>query len=101
MVIDGGFSQAYHSTTGIAGYTLVYHSRGFELVQHEPFLSPEDAIQRGTDIKSTTQLVELSSHRMLVNDTDKGAELRKQIEDLRQLLYAYRHGIITEHTRYK
>ncbi|MBO5628145.1 MAG: fructose-1,6-bisphosphatase, partial [Aeriscardovia sp.] len=49
MVIDGGFSQAYHSTTGIAGYTLVYHSRGFELVQHEPFLSPEDAIQRGTD----------------------------------------------------
>ena len=101
MVIDGGFSQAYHSTTGIAGYTLVYHSRGFELVQHEPFLSPEDAIQRGTDIMSTTQLVELSSHRMLVNDTDKGAELRKQIEDLRQLLYAYRHGIITEHTRYK
>lgn len=101
MVIDGGFSQAYHSTTGIAGYTLVYHSRGFELVQHEPFLSPEDAIQRGTDIKSTTQLVELSSHRMLVNDTDKGAELRKQIEDLRQLLYAYRHGIITERTRYK
>lgn len=101
MVIDGGFSQAYHSTTGIAGYTLVYHSRGFELVQHEPFLSPEDAIRRGTDIKSTTQLVELSSHRMLVNDTDKGAELRKQIEDLRQLLYAYRHGIITERTRYK
>ena len=33
MVIDGGFSQAYHSTTGIAGYTLVYHSRGFQLVQ--------------------------------------------------------------------
>ena len=101
MVIDGGFSQAYHSTTGIAGYTLVYHSRGFELVQHEPFLSAEDAIQRGTDIKSTTQLVELSSHRMLVSDTDKGAELRSQIEDLRQLLYAYRHGIITERTRYK
>ena len=29
MVIDGGFSEAYHSETGIAGYTLVYHSRGF------------------------------------------------------------------------
>ena len=25
MVIDGGFSKAYHSETGIAGYTLVYH----------------------------------------------------------------------------
>ena len=34
MVIDGGFSQPYHKETGIAGYTLVYHSRGFVLVQH-------------------------------------------------------------------
>lgn len=96
MVIDGGFSEAYHSETGIAGYTLVYHSRGFQLVQHEPFTSPQDAIQRGIDIKSTTQLVELSTHRMLVADTDKGEELRQQIEDLRQLLYAYRHGILKE-----
>ena len=96
MVIDGGFSEAYHLETGIAGYTLVYHSRGFQLVQHEPFTSAEDAIQRGTDIKSTTQLVELSSHRMLVADTDKGDELRAQINDLRQLLYAYRHGILKE-----
>ena len=96
MVIDGGFSEAYHTETGIAGYTLVYHSRGFQLVQHEPFTSARDAIQRGIDIKSTTQLVELSSHRMRVADTDKGAELRTQVEDLRQLLYAYRHGILTE-----
>ena len=96
MVIDGGFSEAYHHETGIAGYTLVYHSRGFQLVQHEPFMSARDAIERGIDIKSTTQLVELSAHRMLVADTDKGEELRSQIEDLRQLLYAYRHGILTE-----
>ena len=96
MVIDGGFSEAYHHETGIAGYTLVYHSRGFELVQHEPFMSTTEAIQKGTDIKSSTQLVELSDHRMLVADTDKGDELRSQIEDLRQLLYAYRHGILKE-----
>ena len=96
MVIDGGFSEAYHKETGIAGYTLVYHSRGFQLVQHEPFTSPQDAILRGTDIKSTTQLVELSAHRMLVADTDKGTELRAQIADLRQLLYAYRHGFLKE-----
>lgn len=94
MVIDGGFAQAYHKQTGIAGYTLVYHSRGFQLVQHEPFTSTEDAILRGTDIKSTTQIVEMSAHRMLVADTDKGVELRKQIDDLMELLYAYRHGII-------
>lgn len=94
MVIDGGFAQAYHKQTGIAGYTLVYHSRGFQLVQHEPFTSTEDAILRGTDIKSTTQIVEMSALRMLVADTDKGVELRKQIDDLMELLYAYRHGII-------
>lgn len=96
MVIDGGFSEAYHSETGIAGYTLVYHSRGFQLVQHEPFKSAREAIERGTDIKSTTQLVELSAHRMLVADTDRGKELQSQIDDLRQLLFAYRHGILKE-----
>ena len=96
MVIDGGFSEAYHSETGIAGYTLVYHSRGFVLVQHEPFTSAQDAILRGTDIKSSTQIVEMSAHRMLVADTDKGEELRNQISELKDLLYAYRHGIIKE-----
>jgi fructose-1,6-bisphosphatase-3 len=96
MVIDGGFSEAYHKETGIAGYTLVYHSRGFQLVQHEPFTSAQDAILRGTDIKSTTQIVEMSAHRMRVADTDKGEELRTQVADLKKLLYAYRHGILKE-----
>lgn len=101
MVIDGGFSKAYHNETGIAGYTLVYHSRGFQLVQHEPFTSTEDAILRGTDIKSTTQIVEMSNRRMLVADTDIGRELRKQIADLEELLYAYRHGFVKESERKK
>ena len=101
MVIDGGFSEAYHKETGIAGYTLVYHRRGFQLVQHEPFTSAMDAIRTGQDIKSTTQIIEMSSHRMLVADTDKGAELNKQVADLEELLYAYRHGIIKEEERKK
>lgn len=96
MVIDGGFSQAYHKETGIAGYTLVYHSRGFQLVQHEPFTSTEDAILRGSDIKSTMQIVEMSVHRMLVADTDIGRELKRQVEELEKLLYAYRRGFIKE-----
>ena len=98
MVIDGGFAKAYHRTTGIAGYTLVYHSRGFQLVQHEPFSSTEDAILRGLDIKSTIQLVELSQNRVRVRDTDKGIELQAQIDELRDLLWAYRHGTIKERT---
>lgn len=96
MVIDGGFSRAYHNETGIAGYTLVYHSRGFQLVQHEPFSSTEDAVINGTDIVSTRQIVEMSAQRMLVADTDKGKTLRTQINDLKELLYAYRHGYIKE-----
>lgn len=97
MVIDGGFAKAYHDTTGIAGYTLVYHSRGFQLVQHEPFSSTEEAILNGTDIRSTTQIVELTGHRAMVADTDIGRELREQIVDLENLLFAYRRGIIKEH----
>ena len=96
MVIDGGFAEPYHKETGIAGYTLVYHSREFELVQHEPFTNVETAVEEGRDIKSSTQIVATTGHRLHVEDTDRGKELKKQIEDLRELLYAYRHGFLTE-----
>lgn len=96
MVIDGGFSRAYHKDTGIAGYTLIYHSRGFQLVQHEPFTNADEAIRKGTDIKGTTQIVEFNQRRLRVADTDKGDEIQAQINDLEKLLFAYRHGIITE-----
>lgn len=92
MVIDGGFSKAYHDTTGIAGYTLVYHSRGFELVQHDPFTSADDAVHRGSDIVSTTSIVELNSNRVNVRDTDIGRQLQSQIDELKALLRAYRRG---------
>jgi len=96
MVIDGGFSKPYHDETGISGYTLIYHSRGFQLVQHDLFTTRRDAVEKGTDIKSTTMIVEMSSHRMMVADTDKGDTIRRKIYDLQQLLYAYRHGLISE-----
>lgn len=96
MVIDGGFAKAYHDTTGIAGYTLVYHSRGFQLVQHEPFHSTEEAIRQGTDIRSTTQIVEMTGRREMVSDTDVGEKIRIQINDLQKLFKAYRKGLIKE-----
>ena len=99
MVIDGGFAKAYHHTTGIAGYTLVYHSRGFQLIQHEPFTSTLEAVAKGTDIKSSTQIVEMMGRRIRVRDTDKGRQLQMQIKELRELLYAYRHGLIKENTK--
>ncbi|MCQ2214580.1 MAG: fructose-1,6-bisphosphatase [Bacteroidales bacterium] len=96
LVIDGGFSKAYHSTTGIAGYTLIYNSHGLQLVQHEAFESKEKAVLDGTDIHSRMQLVEFKTHRMLVRDTDRGRELAEQIGNLQRLLVAYRNGLIKE-----
>ena len=96
MVIDGGFSKAYQPETGIAGYTLVFHSRGFQLVQHEPFTSITKAVEDGQDIKSTVQLVEMTNRRIMVKDTDIGNELQEQICDLEELLHAYHTGMIIE-----
>ena len=96
IVIDGGFSKPYQSTTGIAGYTLVYHSRGMSLVEHQPFTSTEEAIKGGSDIKSTRHLVEKLTERIHVRDTDKGREIRRRIESLRKLLFAYQNGLIKE-----
>ena len=96
MVIDGGFSKIYHNRTGIAGYTLVYHSRGFELVQLTPFTSTEEAILNGTDIDGTISIVEMVGEREMVRDTDIGRGIMVKIADLERLLYAYRKGVIKE-----
>lgn len=96
VVIDGGFSRAYQSTTGIAGYTLIFNSHGFQLVQHEPFDSAKEAVENGTDIHSVTVIKEFISHRMLVKDTDNGKLLAQQVYDLKQLLQAYNEGVIKQ-----
>ena len=96
MVIDGGFSKIYHNRTGIAGYTLVYHSRGFELVQLTPFTSTEEAILNGTDIDGTINIVEMVGEREKVRDTDIGRGIMIKVADLERLLYAYRKGVIKE-----
>ncbi|GAD06017.1 fructose 1,6-bisphosphatase [Porphyromonas crevioricanis] len=96
MLIDGGFSRAYQSSTGIAGYTLIFNSQGLQLVQHEPFTSKREAVENMRDIKSVSVVREHTSHRILVRDTDKGKELIEQVKDLKDLLEAYRYGLIQE-----
>lgn len=96
IVIDGGFSRAYHSSTGIAGYTLIFNSQGIQLVQHEPFESAKSVIEKGSDIQSVSVVREFISHRMLVKDTDNGKILADQVKDLKKLLDAYRLGLIKE-----
>jgi fructose-1,6-bisphosphatase-3 len=96
IVIDGGFSRAYQSTTGIAGYTLIYNSYGLILVSHDPFESTQKAVEEEKDIHSTRRVIEKELERKRVGDTDNGAELKENIKDLQMLLNAYRTGLIKE-----
>lgn len=96
LIIDGGFSKAYQSKTGIAGYTLVSNSHGLRIVAHEPFESAQAAIINETDIFSDEVIVETNLHRKRVEDTDTGVLLREQINQLQKLLKAYEAGLIVE-----
>ena len=96
IVIDGGFSKAYRKVTGIAGYTLIYNSYGLILCAHQPFTSAEAAVSEETDIVSKSVAVRYTSKRRLVGDTDNGKALKERIEELIQLLEAYRRGMIKE-----
>lgn len=97
LVIDGGFCAAYHPKTGIAGYTLISSSRGMRLKAHEAFKSVEAALAHNADIQSETTRFASANRRIMVSDTDTGAEIREQIGDLRLLLDAYRTGALPEH----
>lgn len=99
LIIDGGFSKAYQGKTGIAGYTLVANSYGMRLVAHETFESKEAAIKKESDIFSDSINVESFVHRHRVADTDIGEEIRERISQLKELLEAYREGLIIERDR--
>jgi fructose-1,6-bisphosphatase III len=98
LVIDGGMSEAYQPVTGIAGYTLIGNSHELLLAAHEPFTSAETLIRVGNDHTPITERVRTYPQRMLIADTDTGEELRGQLEDLRKLVDAYRHGVLVEGT---
>ena len=94
--IDGGFCRAYHDRTGIAGYTLIYTSKGLRLVSHSPFEGKTAAVRQNRDILATDDVIfEMMPHRMLVRDTDYGKRIIERMADLRALLDAYREGIVS------
>lgn len=96
IVIDGGFCKAYQKTTGIAGYTLIYNSACFRLVAHQPFAGREEAIRKNWDITSTSQIFDRLERRATIHDTDNGRRMQDQVDDLLDLLRAYRSGAIVE-----
>lgn len=96
LVIDGGFCKAYQSTSGIAGYTLISTSQSYRIVAHQPFVGREKAIRENYGIAHSTEVFERQEHRQKIMDTDIGHELQMRIDDLRDLLSAYRDGVVTE-----
>ncbi len=88
FIIDGGISKAYQSTTGIAGYTLIYDSHSLNLAEHKPFVEGEYGST------PTIHLVEKLEQRANIVDTDSGKEINDRIQDLHQLLEAYKAGLI-------
>ena len=98
VVIDGGFCQAYHSTTGIAGYTLIADPEGMRIKAHRPFGSIADVLDLNADIVSDDDRFQRNPRSLFIGDTDTGADIRGQIADLRALLDAYRTGEIPERT---
>lgn len=91
-VIDGGLSKAYQSTTGIAGYTLIYNSNHLALAEHKPFVPGQENTPR-------VSIVEKMKKRVMVADTDMGIQLSAQIDDLKELVNAYRAGLLKERIR--
>lgn len=89
FVIDGGLSKAYQKRTGIAGYTLIYNSRHLALAEHKPFDPNKESTPK-------VAIVEKMKNRVMVSDTDKGQELKERIEDLKELVAAFRRGDIKE-----
>lgn len=92
FIIDGGLSKAYQERTGIAGYTLIFNSHHLALAEHKPF-DPE------RERTPKVYIVEKMQKRITVADTDEGKELADRIEDLKELLKAYRSGLLKERVR--
>lgn len=92
LVIDGGFCKAYHGSTGIGGYTLIYNADGIRLQAHEPFFDRDDAIKNNSDIVSETIIFENKSDKMRIRETDKGSDIRERIADLMMLMAEYERG---------
>lgn len=92
LVIDGGFAKSYQVKTGNAGYILTYNSYGLLLSQNKPFESVEKAIKEERDIISEIVVKKTGVVRKTVGDTDIGKRLKKEIEDLLELLKFYEAG---------
>lgn len=96
ILIDGGMSTTYRKQTGIAGYTLIYNSYGLAITSHSPFESINDIVEKNNEMMSQRYIVEKVGSRILIEDTDKGKELLANVEDLKNLMFLYDCGVISQ-----
>lgn len=96
LIIDGGFAKSFREKTGNAGYVLTYNSNGLLLSQTKPFESVSKAIIEEKDIISEIIVKKNGVARKTVGDTDIGTKLKGEIEELMELLNAYKNGEIKE-----
>lgn len=96
IVIDGGMSKPYQKVTGIAGYTLTYHSYGMGLAAHEPFLGKDEIVSNDREMLTVKYVVSRYNSRITVGNTDIGRKLKEQIADLTTLALLYSDGVIKE-----
>lgn len=100
ILIDGGMSTTYRKQTGIAGYTLIYNSYGLAITSHSPFESIDSIVEENKEMMSQKYVVEKVSRRKLVEDTDIGKKLSDDVSDLKNLMFLYESGTISEKNKY-
>lgn len=84
LAIDGGMSEAYQKTTGIAGLVLVSDAQGLRLASLDPLLSIDDAIKGNLDIHPQFQTIWAPAEPLRVADTDEGTAIAAQVKQLQE-----------------
>ncbi len=92
ITIDGAFSEAY----GDHGFTLVMEADRTLLAKHHHFESVDAAVRDGVDIVPTVSIIREWDKPRRLGDTERGKELRCQIETLEWLIEAYRTNRLRE-----
>jgi fructose-1,6-bisphosphatase-3 len=85
ITIDGAFSAAY----GDHGYTLVLEPDRTLLAKHHHFESVEAAVAQGVDIIPEVSVVRQWDAPHRVADTERGAEIAREMALLDRLIRAY------------
>lgn len=84
IVVNGMFDAKRSSKIG--GHTLLYDSYGMRLETLKPFANKNKSIAEMSDVVMDKEIVEHSSERRTIKDTDYGKSIQKQIKYLRKFI---------------